>query len=114
MTLGGDIFMAKKGQTFQTYTEEFKLNAVRAYIEGTASYKVVAERKGIRNCSQLKVWVKKWKNGEVFDERKSSETNPMKGRPRTTFGSIEEERDYLQAQVDYLKKRYPNLVKEKR
>ncbi|SEL27134.1 transposase [Paenibacillus sp. OK003] len=50
--------MAKKGQTFQTYTEEFKLNAVRSYVEGSSSYKVVAEREGIRNCSQLKVWVK--------------------------------------------------------
>lgn len=26
------------------------------------------------------------------------------------FTSAEEERDYLKAQVDYLKKRYPNLV----
>ncbi|XOJ02550.1 hypothetical protein ACMX2M_12740 [Paenibacillus polymyxa] len=33
----------------------------------------------------------------------------MKGRPRTNFGSVEEERDYLKAQVDYLKKRYPAL-----
>jgi transposase len=112
--LGGDIFMAKKGQTFQTYSEEFKLKAVRAYVEGSASYKVTAEREGIRNCSQLKVWVKKWQNGEPFDERKGNELNPLKGRPRTAFGSVEEERDYLKAQVDYLKKRYPNLVKEKR
>ncbi len=113
MPLGGDFFMAKKGQTFQTYTEEFKLKAVRAYVEGSASYKVVAQREGIRNCSQLKVWVRKWQNGESFDVRKS-EPNPMKGRPRTSFQSIEEERDYLKVQVDYLKKRYPNLVKEKR
>jgi transposase len=112
--LGGDIFMAKKGQTFQTYSEEFKLKAVRAYVEGSASYKVIAEQEGIRNCSQLKVWVKKWQNGEPFDERKGNEHNPLKGRPRTAFDSIEEERDYLKAQVDYLKKRYPNLVKEKR
>jgi len=106
--------MAKKGQTFQTYTEDFKLKAVKAYLRGSSSYKVVAEREGIRNCSQLKVWVKKWQNGESFDERKGSEPNPMKGRPRTVFDSVEEERDYLKAQVDYLKKRYPNLVKEKR
>lgn len=107
--------MAKKGQTFQTYTEEFKLKAVRAYLEGSSSYKVVAQREGIRNCSQLKVWVKKWQNGESFDVRKS-ELHPLKGRPRprTSFHSVEEERDYLKAQVDYLKKRYPNLVKEKR
>lgn len=113
VTLGGDIFMAKKGQTFHTYTEEFKLNAVRSYVEGSSSYKVVADREGIRNCSQLKVWVKKWKNGEAFDERKNNVPNPLKGRPRTAFSSVEEERDYLQAQVDYLKKRYPNLAKEK-
>lgn len=112
MTLGGIFFMAKKGQIFQTYTEEFKLKAVRAYVEGSSSYKVVAEREGIRNCSQLKVWVKKWQSGESFDERKSV-MNPLKGRPRTSFGSLEEERDYLKAQVDYLKKRYPNLIKEK-
>ncbi|MNC50925.1 Transposase [compost metagenome] len=103
--------MAKKGQTFNTYTEEFKLKAVKAYLEGSASYKVVAKQEGIRNCSQLKVWVKKWQNGESFDERKGVE-NPLKGGPRTSFRSVEEERDYLKAQVDYLKKRYPNLVKE--
>lgn len=105
--------MAKKGQTFQSYTEEFKLEAVRAYLQGSSSYKVVAQQRGIRSCTQLKVWVKKWQDGEAFDERKEGGLNPLKGRPRTIFGSVEEERDYLKAQVDYLKKRYPNLIKEK-
>jgi transposase len=103
--------MAKKGQIFQTYTEEFKMAAVKVYLEGSSSYKMIAEQMKIRNCSQLKVWVKKWKNGVKFDERKGV-ANPLKGRPRTSFTSIEQERDYLKAQVDYLKKRYPNLVKE--
>jgi transposase len=71
----------------------------------------VSEELGIRNCTQLKVWVRRWKNGEVFDVRKGI-SNPLKGRPHTFFDTIEEERDYLKAQVDYLKKRYPNLVKE--
>jgi transposase len=103
--------MAKKGQVFQTYTEEFKLKAVQAYVEGSASYKVVADQLEIRNCTQLKVWVSKWRDGEEFDIRKGL-SNPLKGRSRTVFGSVEEERDYLKTQVDYLKKRYPNLVKE--
>lgn len=38
--------------------------------------------------------------------------NPLKGRPRTKFKSVEEERDYLKAQVEYLKKQYPKLIKE--
>lgn len=32
--LGGDIFMAKKGQVFKQYTDEFKVEAVKAYVEG--------------------------------------------------------------------------------
>jgi transposase len=109
--LEGIFSMATKGQQFQQYTEEFKLEAVKAYLKGIMSYKVVSEELGIRNCTQLKVWVRRWKNGEVFDVRKGI-TNPLKGRPRTFFDTVEEERDYLKAQVDYLKKRYPNLVKE--
>lgn len=102
--------MAKKGQIFQQYTEEFKLAAVKTYVEGSSSYKVVADKLEIRNCTQLKVWVRKWQDGEEFDVRKGT-TNPLKGRPRTVFDTVEEERDYLRAQVDYLKKRYPNLAK---
>jgi transposase-like protein len=109
--LGGDFSMAKKGQTFNTYSDEFKLKAVMKYVNGSKSYKALAEEMGIRNCSQLKVWVKKWKQGVPFDVRKDV-SNPLKGRPRTTFKSVEEERDYLKAQVEYLKKQYPNLVKE--
>ncbi|NOU64382.1 IS3 family transposase [Paenibacillus sp. LMG 31461] len=97
--------MAKKGQTFNQYTEEFKLAAVQEFIEGSSSYKIVAERLGIRSCTQLKVWVKKWMKGEAFDERAVKTPSPLKGRPRTSFNTVEEERDYLKAQVDYLKKR---------
>ncbi|KOP68235.1 transposase [Bacillus sp. FJAT-18019] len=103
--------MAKKGQVFQTYTEEFKLRAVQSYLGGSTSYQVLADKLGIRSCTQLKTWVRKHQNGEKFDMRKGSK-GFMKGRSRTKFSSIEEERDYLKAQVDYLKKRYPNLLKE--
>lgn len=104
--------MAKKGQEFQCYTDEFKLKAVMKYTNGNKSYAVLAEELGIKNCTQLKVWVRKWKSGEPFDTRSGGENNPLKGRPRTKFNSVEEERDYLKAQVDYLKKQYPNLIKE--
>ncbi|MBO7746736.1 hypothetical protein I8J29_21185 [Paenibacillus sp. MWE-103] len=35
------------------------MKAVQAYVEGSASYKAIAEQEGIRNCSQLKVWGEK-------------------------------------------------------
>lgn len=105
--------MAKKGQIFQSYTDEFKLKAVMQYLNGSKSYEAMAEELGIRNCTQLKVWVKKWKKGDPFDNR-GGVPNPLKGRLRTNFNSVEEERDYLKAQVEYLKKRYPNLIKEEK
>ncbi|WP_038599888.1 transposase, partial [Paenibacillus sp. sgz500992] len=51
--------MARKGQVFQQYTEDFKMAAVREYLKGSASYNVVTEMLGIRNSTQLKVWVRK-------------------------------------------------------
>ena len=57
----GIFSTAKKGQTFNTYSEEFKHNAVMRYVNGSKSYKVLSEELGIRHCSQLKVWVKKGK-----------------------------------------------------
>ncbi|MCC9089607.1 hypothetical protein [Bacillus pumilus] len=43
------------------------------------------------------------------EEKHTKSENPFSGRPKLTFKSVEEERDYLKAQVEYLKKRYPNL-----
>ncbi len=100
---------------FQHYTDEFKLKAVMKYINGNKSYAVLSEELGIKRCAQLKVWFKKCKAGEPFDARSigsGTNTNPLKGRTRTKFKSVEEERDYLKAQVEYLKKQYPNLIKE--
>lgn len=104
--------MARKGQTFRHYTEEFKLKAVEMYENGSKSYKALAEELGIRSSTQLKNWVKKHRDGESFEDQRGKEAskdNPFIGRPKTKFKSVEEERDYLKAQVEYLKKRYPNL-----
>ncbi|MFK9120790.1 hypothetical protein ACJEBK_28755 [Peribacillus frigoritolerans] len=81
------------------------------YEDGKGSYQTLAHQLGLRSATQLKQWVKKYRNGEGFDlrGRASSKDTPFIGRPRTHFKSIEEERDYLKAQVDYLKKRNPNL-----
>ncbi len=110
--------MAKKGQTFQRYTEEFKKKAVQRYKKGEESYRAIAADLGLRSSTQLRQWVEKVKKGEAFDLRRkesdSKENNPLKGRQKTHFQSIEEERDYLKAQVAYLKKQYPNLHKEDR
>jgi transposase len=61
--------MAKKGQTFQLYTEDFKEEAVQRYEKGEESYRVIAADLGLRSSTQLKQWVRKYKKGEAFDLR---------------------------------------------
>ncbi|QAW10124.1 IS3 family transposase [Bacillus subtilis] len=100
--------MARKGQHFQRYTKEFKMKAVKMYEEGNKSYNTLAEELGLRSSTQLKNWVKTYREGKSFDDQRGKDTksdNPFIGRPKTTFKSVEEERDYLKAQVEYLKKR---------
>lgn len=103
--------MAKKGTKFQSYSEEFKRLAIESYINGEGSYLTLSNELGLRSPTQLKTWVRKFEEGtRLSDQRgKSSTENPLKGRPKTKFKNIEEERDYYKAQVDYLKKQYPNL-----
>jgi transposase len=60
MILGGDFSMAKKGQRFNSYTEEFKRKAVMKYINGSKSYQTLADELSMRSCTQLKVRVRKW------------------------------------------------------
>ncbi|SNT27917.1 hypothetical protein SAMN05444672_11243 [Bacillus sp. OK838] len=94
--------MAKKGQTFQTYTEKLKREVVRLKSEEGWSYRQLRERFGIKSDAQIANWVKKVQNNELFEDQRGVWN-------RKNFSSVEEENAYLKAQVDYLKKRNPNL-----
>ena len=56
------FFMAKKGTTFNTYSNEIKLSAVQSYLNGEGSYDMIAEKYQMRSSTQLKNWVKNIKN----------------------------------------------------
>ncbi|SNT00201.1 Transposase, partial [Bacillus sp. OK838] len=58
--------MVKKGQTFQTYTEELKREVVRLKLEEGWSYRRLRERFGIKSDAQIANWVKKVQNNEPF------------------------------------------------
>ncbi|WP_373458911.1 IS3 family transposase [Peribacillus sp. V2I11] len=89
--------MAKKGQTFQTYTEELKREVVRLKLEEGWSYRQLRERFGIKSDAQIANWVKKVQNNEPFEDQRGVWN-------RKNFSSVEEENAYLKAQVDYFKK----------
>ncbi|MFD2085079.1 IS3 family transposase [Brevibacillus brevis] len=99
--------MAKKGQTFKRYSEEFKLRAVNMYQQGEMGSKAIAKELGIPSKTQVLQWVRKKNKGEGFVDQRGkngSSDTPFVGRPRTKFATVEEERDYLKAQVELPKK----------
>ncbi|WP_425279362.1 IS3 family transposase [Cytobacillus pseudoceanisediminis] len=89
--------MAKKGQTFKTYTEGFKREVVRLKLEEKWSYKQFREHFGIKSDAQIANWAKKVRNGESFDDQRGHWN-------KKNFNSLEEENAYLKAQVEYFKK----------
>jgi len=94
--------MAKKGQTFKSYTEGFKREVVRLKLEENWSYKQLREHFGNKSDGQISNLVKKVRNGESFDDQRGHWN-------KKNFNSLEEENAFLKAQVEYLKKRNPNL-----
>lgn len=92
----------KKGQKFNRYDEETKREAVRLRVDEQWSYSQIREKLGIKSDVQIIDWVQKHQNGESFDD--------YRGRwNKKHFSSVEEENEYLKAQVEYLKKLNPNL-----
>lgn len=94
--------MARKGQSFQKYTEELKREAVRLRLEERKSWREIREQLGVKSDAQIIEWVKRAQQGESFDDQCGVWN-------RKNFNSLEEENAYLKAQVEYLKKRNPNL-----
>ena len=94
--------MARKGQSFQKYTEELKREAVRLRLEERKSLREIREQLGVKSDAQIIKWVKRAQQGESFDDQRGVWN-------RKNFNSLEEENAYLKAQVEYLKKRNPNL-----
>lgn len=100
---GGDFLMPpRKGQKQQQYDEATKSEAVRLRVEEHWSYPMIMEKLGIKSKTQIREWVQKRQNGETFED--------YRGRwIKKYFSSLEEENNYLKAQVEYLKKLNPNL-----
>ncbi len=71
--------MARKGQQFQHYSKEFKMKAVKMYEEGNKSYQSLSEELGIRSSTQLKSWVRKYREGQSFEDQRGTSVNPFRG-----------------------------------
>ena len=89
------------------YTKEFKLKAIKMYLDEGLSYHQVALKLNIKSKTQVLNWVKQFqeKGAASFDiETRGRATGGKKGRPKTKFNSLEEEVEYLRMEVEFLKK----------
>lgn len=83
-TEGIFVMPAKKGQTFNRYSEETKKEAVRLRVEEGWAYSRIMEKFGIKCESQIITWVRKSQNGESFEDYRERWT-------KKHFSSAEEE-----------------------
>ncbi len=77
---------------FNTYSQHFKLKAVKEYLKGEKGYKSLCKELGIKDTKTLREWVKKYHASEL-----------LTGVPdKKQFLSHEEEILYLRAEIAYL------------
>jgi len=93
--------MAKKRKAYVYYDLEFKSKLVKLYLEGNGGYRTLAREYGL-NSTQIRNWVKKYKNGELteenYDKRGKGTFN------KKIFKNTDEEKEYLKLENEYLKK----------
>ena len=72
--------MAKKGQKFMEYNNEFREKVVLDYLNSNLGYKRIAEKYLIESWKTVETWVRKYKAiGTVDNQRvKNSEINYQK------------------------------------
>ena len=105
--------MAKKGQKYNKYSYEFKIEAVEKYLSGELGGMTFATRKlGLKNHGQLRNWIKLYKQDpELLNQdnrgRASIKDGVKKGRPKQiklNEFSKDEQIEYLKMENAILKK----------
>jgi transposase len=99
--------MAKKGQKFGSFSQEFKLKAVKMYHEEHKGVETIAKELGLPSHSYVRRWLKAYaeKGPEGLKDQRSmpAKEGKKRGRPPKA-NSLEEENLRLRAENEYLKK----------
>ena len=107
--------MAKKGQKFNTYSPDFKKEAVERYLSGELGGMTTAVRKlGMKSPKQLRNWIKLYRQDpELLKQdnrgKASRKDGVRKGRPK----KVELDELSKDEQIEYLKMENAILKKVK-
>ena len=94
--------MAKKRREYVVHDLEFKIKLAELYLEGAGGFRTLAIEYGVKNGTQIKDWVRKYKNGELTEEK--ADQRGKYSFNKKIFKSPEEEMKYLLLENDHLKK----------
>jgi transposase len=94
------------GKINRTYDKEFKLRAVRMYLEEHKGYRIVTRELGLSDTKMIRRWVKNFRELGVdgLDDRRGRATSSNQRRSRTETLSKDKELERLRAENAYLKK----------
>ena len=95
------------GSKRRSFSKEFKLNAVKLYLEGqNGGCKVLSKSLGLNDHRMLMRWVEKYKvQGEAgLEDMRGKIKSPFRGHPRTVSVTLEDENLRLRAENEYLRR----------
>ena len=91
----------------KVYSQELKVQAVKAYLSGLGSLKTICEKYQISSTGVLRQWIKKYNGHEEFKTQGSGGIHMTKGRKTTQQERLEAVKYCLENGNDY------NLAAEK-
>lgn len=71
---GGAFFMAKRGQIFEKYSNEFREIVVQEYLNSKDGYFNIAKKYNIASWKTVETWVRKFRNFGTTINLKTKET----------------------------------------
>jgi transposase-like protein len=90
---------------YRSYSTEFKLAVVHAYLNGEGGFKAIARQHGI--CHALVIlWVRKFQRGELTEELDQAE---KVHEYEAKIATLERKVGQLVMEIELLKKRGPTL-----
>ena len=77
------------------YTTETKIKAVKAYLKGEGSLRVIAGKYGLRSDKQLQSWIKMYNSGRGFQRKMTGGSRMKESRPTTVEERIQIAKDCI-------------------
>ena len=113
---GENVFTNESGT--KTYTREYKLKAIKRYINGNESMRAISVDLGLTDPGIVRDWVKKYRqSGEDAIQTTTGRKNYLLHEERQNkiaSDELKERIKYLEAENEYLKKSYSLILERNR